>query len=107
MPLTKNVKWMRSPPRFSSAAKSVSSCQRSSSVQLSKAITMNCGGRSTPACAGICASSSKPSAAMIARAVNPAPQLLMTANQIVPERRVGLIDGRGIDLAARVEFARL
>ncbi len=53
MPLTKKVKWTRSPSLFICAAKSVSSCQRSSSVQLSNAMTTNCGGRSTPACAGV------------------------------------------------------
>ena len=37
----------RSPSRFMSAAKSVQSCQRSFSVQLSKAMATNCGGRST------------------------------------------------------------
>src|SRR6266849_1244018 len=46
MPLTKKVKCRRSPSLFISAAKSVNSCQRASSVQLSNAITTNCGGRS-------------------------------------------------------------
>src|SRR5262245_41775052 len=62
MPLTKKVKCRRSPPRFISPAKSVNSCQRSSSVQLSNAMTTNCGGRSTSACAG----------AVRAHAINPA-----------------------------------
>src|SRR5262245_21564851 len=52
VPLTKKVKWMRSPSLFMSAANSVRSRQRSSSVQLSNAITTNCGGRSTSAAAG-------------------------------------------------------
>ena len=52
VPLTKNVKCTRSPLLFMSAANSVRSRQRSSSVQLSNAITTNCGGRSTSAAAG-------------------------------------------------------
>src|SRR5712691_5433883 len=47
MPLTKKVKCRRAPSRFISAEKSVRSCQRVSSVQLSNAMVTNCGGRST------------------------------------------------------------
>ena len=88
MPLTKKVKCRRSPSLFISAAKSVSSCQRSSSVQLSNAMTMNCGGRSTPACAGAtkAAHSSPASAGTSFRAVNAAPRPKVTASVSLSER---------------------
>src|SRR6266851_2537209 len=80
--LTKNVKWRRSPSRFISAAKSVSSCQRSSSVQLSNAMTTNCGGRSTPARAGVSAGAiSNPNTGTSFRAITSAPRPIATAGR--------------------------
>src|SRR5580658_10027514 len=49
MPLTKNVNRTCLPSRSIAAAKSVRSCQRVSSVQLSNASITNCGGRATSA----------------------------------------------------------
>src|SRR3977135_388345 len=92
MPLMKKVKWSRSPSLFISAAKSVSSCQRSSSVQLSNAMTTNCGGRSTPACAGAKSAAyvSAAHAATSLRAAKSAPRPKVTAGITLRESMQGL-----------------
>jgi hypothetical protein len=81
------------------------SCQRSSSVQLSNAMTMNCGGRLTPACVGTASINDKPTAATNVRAVNSAPR--PKANQrsyFIGSRQ--RIDERPQDLLAEhAEFA--